>query len=51
MAYAKDPFEEKAFEQKDKDIETALEQMIGGLEDDGLGDDEEATPIEDDKKE
>jgi hypothetical protein len=53
MAYAKDPFEEKAFEQKDKDIETALEQMVGGLEDDGLGDDEEPTIIEkeDDKKE
>lgn len=49
MAYAKDPNEEKEFERKN--IETALEQMIGGLDDDGLGDDEEATPVEDDKKE
>ena len=49
MAYAKDPNEDKEFEQKD--IVTALEQMVGGLEDDGLGDDEEATPVEDDKKE
>ena len=49
MAYAKNPFEEKEFE--NKDIETALEQMVGGLADDGLGDDEEATPVEDEKKE
>jgi hypothetical protein len=49
MAYAKDPNEEKEFERKN--IETALEQMVGGLDDDGLGDDEEATPVEDDKKE
>ena len=51
MTYAKNPFEEKEFEQKDKDIETALEQMVGGLDDDGLGDDEEPTEVEDDKKE
>ena len=52
MAYAKNPFEEKE-EFENKDIETALEQMVGGLEDDGLGDDEEPTIIEkeDDKKE
>ena len=49
MAYAKDPNEEKEFERRN--IETALEQMVGGLDDDGLGDDEEATPVEDDKKE
>ena len=48
MTYAKDPNEEKEFEKKD--IETALEQMVGGLDDDGLGDDEEATPADDDKK-
>ena len=48
MVYAKDPNEEKL---ENKDIETAIEQMVGGLEDDGLGDDEEATPVEDDKKE
>lgn len=49
MAYAKDPNEEKEFERKN--IETALEQMVGGLDDDGLGDDEEPTKVEDDKKE
>ena len=49
MAYAKDPNEEKEFERKN--IETALEQMVGGLDDDGLGDDEEPTEVEDDKKE
>ena len=48
MAYAKDPKDELL---EKKDIETALEQMVGGLDDDGLGDDEEATPVEDDKKE
>ena len=48
MAYAKNPFDEKEFE--NKDIETALEQMVGGLQDDGLGDDEEPTVV-DDKKE
>lgn len=48
MAYAKDPNEEKEFERKN--IETALEQMIGGLDDDGLGEDEEPTIIEDTNK-
>lgn len=43
MAYAKDPNEQR-------DIETALEQMVGGLDDDGLGDDEEPTIIEDTNK-
>lgn len=49
MTYTKNPFEDNEFEKQD--IETALEQMVGGLQDDGLGDDEEATPVEDDKKE
>ena len=48
MTYTKNPFEDKEFEKQD--IETALEQMVGGLDDDGLGDDEEATPVDDDKK-
>ena len=44
MAYAKDPNEEK-------DIVSALEQMVGGLQDDGLGDDEEPTVVDDKKEE